>query len=139
MWYFRCPTDYELVGNQIVECNYQNGHFEWSSDIPVCEFAGILSTETPTASSTEEIPDDVGSPDGETGQGTGSENADEKGECEGSIALECWSKLQVRIEIYFLCIKCKKNSSDDYWSSYWRNNNHYNYCCNCCLHYEKEK
>ena len=138
MWYFRCPTDYELVGNQIVECNYQNGHFEWSSDIPVCEFAGILSTETPTASSTEEIPDDVGSPDGETGQGTGSENAEEKGECEGSIALECWSKLQVRIEI-FLCIKCKRNFSDDHWSSYWWNNNHYNYCCNCCLYYEKEK
>jgi len=96
---FRCPTDYELVGNQIVECNYQNGHFEWSSDIPVCEFAGILPTETPTESSTVEIPDDVGSPDGEKAPGTGSENTEEKGECEGSIALECWSKLQMIIGI----------------------------------------
>ena len=93
---FRCPTDYELVGNQIVECNYQNGRFEWSSDIPVCEFAGILSTEAPTMSSTVEIPDDIGSPNEPgTNPGTGSESTEEKGDCEGSIALECWSKLQV--------------------------------------------
>ena len=94
---FRCPTDYELVGNQIVQCNYQNGRFEWSSDIPMCEFAGILSTEAPTISSTVEIPDDVdpGSPNGETNPGTDSESPEEKGDCEGSIALECWSKLQV--------------------------------------------
>ena len=92
---FRCPTDYELVGNQIVECNYQNGRFEWSSDIPVCEFAGILSTEAPTMSSTVEISDDIGSPNDETNPGTGSESTEEKGDCEGSIALECWSKLQV--------------------------------------------